>query len=56
LKKKWKLKKKTEEALVRQLKTCVTNMQELTNFIKRPNLRIKDIEKENRCNKKESVI
>jgi chromosome segregation ATPase len=27
---------KTEELLVRQLKTCERNMQELTNTIKRP--------------------
>jgi chromosome segregation ATPase len=35
---------KTEELLVRQLKTCERNMQELTNSIKRPNLRIMGIE------------
>jgi predicted nucleic acid-binding Zn-ribbon protein len=34
------IKGKTEELLVRQLKTCERNMQELTNSIKRPNLRI----------------
>jgi chaperonin cofactor prefoldin len=38
------IKRKTEELLVRQHKTCERNMQELTNSIKRPNLRIKDIE------------
>jgi heat shock protein HslJ len=38
LKRKWK--GKTEELLLRQLKTCESNMQELTNSIKRPNLRI----------------
>jgi chromosome segregation ATPase len=35
---------KTEELLVKQLKTCERNMQELTNSIKRPNLRIMGIE------------
>jgi chromosome segregation ATPase len=35
---------KTEELIVRQLKTCERNMQELTDFIKRPNLRIMGIE------------
>jgi chromosome segregation ATPase len=34
------IKEKTEELLVRQHKTCERNMQELTNSIKRPNLRI----------------
>jgi hypothetical protein len=38
----------TEELLVKQLKTCERNMQELTNSIKRPNLRISGIEKEKR--------
>jgi chromosome segregation ATPase len=38
------IKRKTEELLVRKLKTCETNMQELTNLIKRPNLRIMGIE------------
>jgi hypothetical protein len=37
---------KTEELLVRQLKTCERNMQELTDSIKRPNLRIMGIEEE----------
>jgi hypothetical protein len=35
---------KTEELLVKQLKTCERNMQELTDSIKRPNLRIMGIE------------
>jgi hypothetical protein len=39
-----KIKGKTEELLVKQLKTCKRNMQELTNSIKRPNLRIMGIE------------
>jgi archaeosine-15-forming tRNA-guanine transglycosylase len=34
---------KTEELQVRQLKTCERNMQELTNSIKRPNVRIMGI-------------
>jgi hypothetical protein len=38
------IKGKTEELLVRQLKTCERNMQELTDSIKRPNLRLKDTE------------
>jgi chromosome segregation ATPase len=38
------IKGKTEELLVRQLKTCERNMQELTNSIKRPNLRLMGIE------------
>jgi hypothetical protein len=35
---------KTEELLVRQLKSCERKMLELTNSIKRPNLRLMDIE------------
>jgi chromosome segregation ATPase len=38
------IKGKTEELLVKQQKTCEKNMQELTNSIKRPNLRIMGIE------------
>jgi hypothetical protein len=38
------IKEKTEELLVKQLKTCKRNMQELTSSIKRPNLRIMGIE------------
>jgi hypothetical protein len=34
------IKGKTKELLVKQLKTCERNVQELTNTIKRPNLRI----------------
>jgi chromosome segregation ATPase len=33
------IKGKTEELLVKQLKTCEKKMQELTDSIKRPNLR-----------------
>jgi chromosome segregation ATPase len=35
---KMEIKGKTEELLVKQLKTCERNMQELTDSIKRPNL------------------
>jgi hypothetical protein len=38
------IKGKTEELLVRQLKTCERNMQEFNNSIKTPNLRIMGIE------------
>jgi hypothetical protein len=38
------IKGKTKELLVKQLKTCEKKMQELTNSIKRPNLRIMGIE------------
>jgi chromosome segregation ATPase len=40
------IKGKTEELLVRQLKSCERNMQELTDSIKRPNLRIMGFEEE----------
>jgi chromosome segregation ATPase len=39
-------KEKTEEKLLKQLKTYERNMQELTDSIKRPNLRIMGIEGE----------
>jgi hypothetical protein len=38
------LKGKTEELLVKQLKTCEKKMREYTDSIKRPNLRIMGIE------------
>jgi chromosome segregation ATPase len=38
------IKGKTEELLVKQLKTCENNIQELTDSIKRPNLRNMGIE------------
>jgi hypothetical protein len=38
------IKGKTEELLVKQLKTCEKKMQKLTDSIKRPNLRIMGIE------------
>jgi chromosome segregation ATPase len=37
------IKGKTEELLVKQLKTCESNMQELSDSIKRTNLRIMGI-------------
>jgi chromosome segregation ATPase len=41
---KMEIKGKTGELLVKQLRTCERNMQELTESIKRPNLRILGIE------------
>jgi hypothetical protein len=38
------IKGKTEELLVKQLKTCAKKIQEFIDSIKRPNLRIMDIE------------
>jgi predicted nuclease with TOPRIM domain len=38
------IKGKTKELLIKQLKTCKKKMQELTDSIKRPNLRIMGIE------------
>jgi chromosome segregation ATPase len=38
------IKGKTEELLIKQLKTCEKKMQELTDSIKKPNLRIMGIE------------
>jgi chromosome segregation ATPase len=40
------IKGKTEELLVKQLKTCERNMQELTDSTKKPNLRIMGTEGE----------
>jgi uncharacterized protein YjaZ len=37
------IKRKTEELLIKQLKTCEKKMQEVTDSIKRPNLRIMGI-------------
>jgi hypothetical protein len=37
------IKGKTEELLIKQLKTCEKKMQELTDSIKRPNLRMMGI-------------
>jgi chromosome segregation ATPase len=44
LKDKIEIKRKTKEILVKLLKSCERNMQELSNSIKRPNLRIMGIE------------
>jgi chromosome segregation ATPase len=41
---KMEIQRKTEELLVKQLKSCERNMQELTDSIKRPNQRIIGIE------------
>jgi chromosome segregation ATPase len=46
---KMETKGKTEELLVKQLKTCERNMQGLTNSIKRQNLRIMGIEASKRA-------
>jgi chromosome segregation ATPase len=50
------IKGKTEELLVKQLKTCEKKMQELTDSIKRPNLKSSALKKEKRCKQKECVI
>jgi chromosome segregation ATPase len=44
LKDKIEIKEKTEEILVKELKNCERNMQELRNSFKRPNLRIMSID------------
>jgi chromosome segregation ATPase len=44
LENKMEIKGKTEELLAKQLKTCERNMQEITDSIKRPNLRLIGIE------------
>jgi hypothetical protein len=41
---KMEIKGKTEQLLVKQIKTCERNVQELTNTIKKPNLRTMGIE------------
>jgi hypothetical protein len=46
------IKGKTEEVLLKQLKTCERNMQELTNNIKRLNLRIVVIKEREDVNRK----
>jgi chromosome segregation ATPase len=56
LKDKMEIKGKTEELLVKQLKTCERNMQELTDSIKRPNLRIIGIEEGEGHKQKEFMI
>jgi chromosome segregation ATPase len=44
LKNKIEIKERTEEILVKQLKSCESNMQELSDSIKRTKLRIMGIE------------
>jgi hypothetical protein len=52
---KMEIKGKTEELLLKQLKICERNKQEITNSNKRPNLRIMDIEEgEEVASKKDS--
>jgi hypothetical protein len=46
LENKIEIKDKTEEILLKQFKSCERNMQELSDFIKRPNLKIMGINKE----------
>jgi hypothetical protein len=50
------IKGKTEKRLLKQLKTWERNMQELTDSIKRPNLRITGIEQEKKCKQKEFIM
>jgi hypothetical protein len=50
------IKGKTKELLVKQLKACEKKMQELTESIKRPNLRIMGIEEGEEVQAKEMVI
>jgi chromosome segregation ATPase len=50
------IKGKTEELLGKQLKTCEKKMQELTDSIKRPNLRIMGIEEGEEVKQRECVI
>jgi hypothetical protein len=53
---KMEIKGKTEEILVKQLKTSERNMQELTNPIKRPNMRIMGIEEGEEVPKQKEFI
>jgi hypothetical protein len=52
--------KKTEELLGKRLKRCERNMQELTDSIKRPNLRImgikEDVQAKGICNTFDKII
>jgi hypothetical protein len=50
------IKGKTEELLVKKLKSCERNMQELSDSIKRSNLSIMGIKKEKRCKQKGFII
>jgi chromosome segregation ATPase len=49
------IKGKTKEVLVKQLKTGEKKMQELTDSIKRPNLRIMGIEEGEEVKQKECI-
>jgi hypothetical protein len=50
------IKGKNEELLVKQFKNCERNMQELTDCIKKTNLRIMGIEEGEQCKEKEFII
>jgi chromosome segregation ATPase len=50
------IKEKSDELLVNQLKTCERTMQELTDSIKKPNLRIMGIEEGEEVQAKEFII
>jgi chromosome segregation ATPase len=50
------IKGKTEELLLKQLKTCERNMQELTECIKRPNVRIMATEEGEEVQEEEFII
>jgi hypothetical protein len=50
------IKGKTKELLVKQLKTCEKKMQELTDSIKTPNLRIMGIEEGEEVQAEECTI
>jgi chromosome segregation ATPase len=47
------IKKKTEEILAKQLKSCETHIQQLSGSIKRPNLRIMGVEEREEVQAKE---
>jgi hypothetical protein len=53
---KMEIKGKTEKLLVKQLKSCERNMEELIDSIKRPNLRIMGIEEREEVQVKRFVI
>jgi chromosome segregation ATPase len=53
LKDKIEIKEKTEEILAKQFRSCERNMQELSNYIKRPFLRIMGIEGQEEVQAKE---
>jgi hypothetical protein len=56
VKDKREIKEKTEELLVKQLRTCERKMQELRNSIKRPNLKIMGIEEGEEVQQKGFII